>query len=116
MWLYWLFIVAWAYMYNAIIIFLRCSFPVQTSSNVWVWFIFDYMCDAIYIMDMVLRSRLIFFQGGDVIVSVGLCFKRIVHEKKIDHSVSNLEVYFLIGPTRSSSTRGYQKVLEITQK
>ncbi|XP_072022486.1 cyclic nucleotide-gated channel beta-1-like [Amphiura filiformis] len=79
-WLLWLFIVALAYIYNAIVIFLRCSFPVQTASNYPIWFCFDYFFDSIYILDIILRMRLIFFDCGMVVGSTNNLIRRLMRK------------------------------------
>ncbi|XP_041454743.1 cyclic nucleotide-gated cation channel beta-3-like [Lytechinus variegatus] len=66
-WLCWLSVVTMAFLYNAIVIFLRGAFrdKYQTSNNIGYWVTVDYLCDFVYIIDMLLfRSRLMFFQAG----------------------------------------------------
>lgn len=72
LWLFWLSVVTMAFLYNAIVIFLRGAFQdkYQTSKNIGYWLTCDYLCDFIYIIDMLLfRARLMFFQAGQGIVS-----------------------------------------------
>ncbi|CAL1544828.1 unnamed protein product [Lymnaea stagnalis] len=63
----WLFLVALAFMYNAVVIPLRGVFPYQTDGNVRYWLIADYLCDLIYILDIVVfKNRLRFANNGIV--------------------------------------------------
>ncbi|XP_078677009.1 cyclic nucleotide-gated channel beta-3-like isoform X1 [Branchiostoma floridae x Branchiostoma belcheri] len=64
----WLVMVAAAFTYNAWTIFLRQSFPFQTPTNYPVWLFFDYLCDLIYILDIVVfRHRVRFIEKGDMV-------------------------------------------------
>ncbi|XP_070576004.1 cyclic nucleotide-gated channel beta-3-like [Ptychodera flava] len=63
-WLTWLNLVAIAFLYNAIVIFLRGIFPVANKDNIWIWWMFDYLCDTIYIVDILLRTRHQFILHG----------------------------------------------------
>ncbi|XP_041375408.1 cyclic nucleotide-gated cation channel beta-1-like isoform X2 [Gigantopelta aegis] len=63
----WLFIVVIAFMYNAWVIPLRGIFPYQSEQNVYYWLIFDYSCDLIYIIDIVVfKIRIRFINDGIV--------------------------------------------------
>ncbi|XP_059141680.1 potassium/sodium hyperpolarization-activated cyclic nucleotide-gated channel 1-like isoform X2 [Physella acuta] len=63
----WLFFVALAFMYNAVVIPLRGVFPYQTDDNVRYWLIADYICDFIYLIDICLfKVRLRFANDGIV--------------------------------------------------
>ncbi|KAK0041032.1 cyclic nucleotide-gated cation channel beta-1, partial [Biomphalaria pfeifferi] len=63
----WLFLVALAFMYNAVVIPLRGVFPYQTDDNVRYWMIVDYICDLIYIVDiLVFKVRVRFANNGIV--------------------------------------------------
>uniref|UniRef100_A0A7E4V3G7 Cyclic nucleotide-binding domain-containing protein n=2 Tax=Panagrellus redivivus TaxID=6233 RepID=A0A7E4V3G7_PANRE len=63
--LLWLSVVVLAFFYNAFGIPLRCAYPYQTDENIFWWMLFDYICDFIYIVDMVaVKPRLIFMRGG----------------------------------------------------
>eukprot|EP00057_Strongylocentrotus_purpuratus_P035334 XP_798644.2 PREDICTED: uncharacterized protein LOC594100 [Strongylocentrotus purpuratus] len=67
LWLFWLSVVTMAFLYNAIVIFLRGAFQekYQNKNNLGYWLTCDYLCDFIYIIDMLLfRARLMFFQAG----------------------------------------------------
>ncbi|XP_052815609.1 cyclic nucleotide-gated cation channel beta-3-like isoform X2 [Mya arenaria] len=65
LYLFWLFIVTLAFMYNAWVIPLRAAFPYQTSGNVMYWLVADYTCDLVYIVDILLfKMRISFLNSG----------------------------------------------------
>ncbi|XP_052231236.1 uncharacterized protein LOC127844792 isoform X3 [Dreissena polymorpha] len=65
LYLFWLFIVTCAFLYNAWVIPLRAAFPYQTDDNIMYWLIADYTCDVIYIIDIILfKSRISFLNSG----------------------------------------------------
>lgn len=70
MYVLWLFFVVMAWNWNCWLIPVRWAFPYQTPSNIHCWLLVDYLCDLIYLLDiLVFQTRLQFVQGGDVIVS-----------------------------------------------
>lgn len=50
----WMGVVFVAFMYNAVAIPVRFSFPVKTETTVGVWIFFDYLFDIVYLLDIVL--------------------------------------------------------------
>ena len=67
----WLFLVTLAFMYNAIVIPLRGVFPYQTVHNLNYWLIGDYLCDGVYLIDILLfKCRLRFANNGIVEVTL----------------------------------------------
>ncbi|CAH2285528.1 cyclic nucleotide-gated cation channel beta-3 [Pelobates cultripes] len=66
---FWLFLIALSFNWNCWFIPLRCVFPYQTSTNLLYWMTMDYVCDAIYLLDIfVFQPRLQFIKGGDIIM------------------------------------------------
>eukprot|EP00079_Xenopus_tropicalis_P036620 XP_017950391.1 PREDICTED: cyclic nucleotide-gated cation channel beta-3 [Xenopus tropicalis] len=66
--LLWLFFVAVSFNWNCWLIPMRCVFPVQTPNNILYWMISDYICDALYLIDIfIFQPRLQFVKGGDII-------------------------------------------------
>ncbi|KAL3090323.1 hypothetical protein niasHS_006775 [Heterodera schachtii] len=64
----WLSFVLVAFLYNAFVIPLRCSYPYQTSSNLRLWLLCDYTADLIYLLDLVLvKPRMTFMRDGIVV-------------------------------------------------
>nr|XP_046167257.1 cyclic nucleotide-gated cation channel beta-1-like isoform X2 [Oncorhynchus gorbuscha] len=64
----WLFFVTLAWNWNVWLIPMRWAFPYQTPSNIYLWLLADYLCDLIYILDiMVFQPRLQFVRGGDIV-------------------------------------------------
>uniref|UniRef100_A0A4W4FL43 Cyclic nucleotide gated channel subunit beta 1a n=1 Tax=Electrophorus electricus TaxID=8005 RepID=A0A4W4FL43_ELEEL len=65
----WLFIVTCAWNWNVWLIPVRWVFPYQTPENIHLWLLVDYLCDTIYILDiLVFQPRLQFVRGGDIVV------------------------------------------------
>nr|AAB41492.1 cyclic nucleotide-gated channel [Caenorhabditis elegans] len=61
----WLSLVTLCFLFNAFCIPLRSSYPYQTADNWMYWFIVDYSCDLVYVIDMLLiKPRLRFTRGG----------------------------------------------------
>ncbi|XP_062316762.1 cyclic nucleotide-gated cation channel beta-1-like [Osmerus eperlanus] len=64
----WLFFVTLAWNWNVWLIPVRCAFPYQTPGNIHMWLTMDYLCDLLYILDMLLfKPRLQFIRGGDIV-------------------------------------------------
>ncbi|XP_017563507.1 cyclic nucleotide-gated cation channel beta-3 isoform X3 [Pygocentrus nattereri] len=64
----WLFLVTCAWNYNVWLIPVRWAFPYQTPENIHLWLLADYLCDSIYILDiLVFQPRLQFVRGGDIV-------------------------------------------------
>ncbi|KAG7468612.1 hypothetical protein MATL_G00144960 [Megalops atlanticus] len=65
----WLFFVTLAWNWNLWLIPVRWAFPYQTPDNIHLWLLTDYICDAIYIIDiLVFQPRLQFVRGGDIVI------------------------------------------------
>ncbi|KAM4613974.1 cyclic nucleotide-gated channel beta-1-like isoform 2-T2 [Discoglossus pictus] len=68
MYVLWLFFVVMAWNWNCWLIPVRWAFPYQTPSNIHYWLLMDYLCDLIYLLDiLVFQMRLQFVRGGDII-------------------------------------------------
>ncbi|CAH2323769.1 cyclic nucleotide-gated cation channel beta-1, partial [Pelobates cultripes] len=68
MYVLWLFFVVMAWNWNCWLIPVRWAFPYQTPSNIHYWLLVDYLCDLIYLLDIVVfQVRLQFVRGGDII-------------------------------------------------
>uniref|UniRef100_A0A8C7ME28 Cyclic nucleotide gated channel subunit beta 1b n=1 Tax=Oncorhynchus kisutch TaxID=8019 RepID=A0A8C7ME28_ONCKI len=71
----WLFFVTLAWNWNMWLIPVRWAFPYQTPSNIYLWLVTDYLCDLIYILDiLVFQPRLQFVRSGDIVVRLRLQF------------------------------------------
>uniref|UniRef100_A0A8C9S8L8 Cyclic nucleotide gated channel subunit beta 1b n=1 Tax=Scleropages formosus TaxID=113540 RepID=A0A8C9S8L8_SCLFO len=65
----WLFFVTMAWNWNVWLIPVRWAFPYQRPDNIHLWLMADYLCDTIYILDiLVFQPRLQFVRGGDIVV------------------------------------------------
>ncbi|XP_068024485.1 cyclic nucleotide-gated channel beta-1 isoform X2 [Melanerpes formicivorus] len=68
MYVLWLFFVVLAWNWNCWLIPVRWAFPYQTPANIHLWLLMDYLCDLIYLLDIIIfQTRLQFVQGGDII-------------------------------------------------
>ncbi|XP_070976662.1 cyclic nucleotide-gated channel beta-1-like [Oncorhynchus clarkii lewisi] len=64
----WLFFITLAWNWNMWLIPVRWAFPYQTPSNIYLWLLTDYLCDLIYILDiLVFQPRLQFVRSGDIV-------------------------------------------------
>ncbi|KAK3099583.1 hypothetical protein FSP39_006505 [Pinctada imbricata] len=63
---WWSFIACVSVMYNLIVVIMRASFYDQLNIPEFMkyWFIFDYICDGVYIFDMFIKSRIGFLEQG----------------------------------------------------
>lgn len=70
MYILWLFFVVLAWSWNCWLIPVRWAFPYQRPDNIHFWLLMDYLCDLIYLLDIIVfQMRLQFVKGGDIIVS-----------------------------------------------
>ncbi|KAM9228368.1 cyclic nucleotide-gated channel beta-1 [Leptosomus discolor] len=68
MYVLWLFFVVVAWNWNCWLIPVRWAFPYQTPANIHCWLLVDYLCDLVYLLDIVVfQTRMQFVQGGDII-------------------------------------------------
>nr|XP_009940968.1 PREDICTED: cyclic nucleotide-gated cation channel beta-1 [Opisthocomus hoazin] len=68
MYVLWLFFVVVAWNWNCWLIPVRWAFPYQTPANIHCWLLMDYLCDLVYLLDiLVFQTRLQFVRGGDII-------------------------------------------------
>ncbi|PIK39194.1 hypothetical protein BSL78_23972 [Apostichopus japonicus] len=111
-WLAWMGLVSLAFIYNAVVIFLRGIFSyvqggndtasiIEGSTNVQpAWLFFDYTCDFIYIMDIYLGSHLGYFAAGQVVRDLSLTRKNYFTSKRFKYDLFSLLpldlFYFLI--------------------
>ncbi|XP_035270561.1 cyclic nucleotide-gated cation channel beta-3 [Anguilla anguilla] len=64
----WLSLVTLAFNYNAWLVPARLAFPYHTEKSIPYWIAFDFLCDLIYIVDIIVfQPRLQFIKGGDII-------------------------------------------------
>ncbi|OQR72895.1 cyclic nucleotide-gated cation channel-like [Tropilaelaps mercedesae] len=61
---FWLFVLSLAVLYNTLFIIGRSVFWELQNASAGLWFGLDYVCDAIYILDMVVRARTSYLEQG----------------------------------------------------
>ncbi|XP_035275421.1 cyclic nucleotide-gated cation channel beta-1-like [Anguilla anguilla] len=92
MYVLWLFFVTMAWNWNVWLIPVRWAFPYQTPGNIYLWLLADYLCDAIYILDiLVFQPRLQFVRGGDIV-----CDKKDMRENYMKTLRFKMDVASLI--------------------
>lgn len=79
-----------AFVYNLWGVPLRSTFNYQNEDNIYIWLIFDYICDAIYLLDTLLvRPRLRFVSDGVWVEDVNECHKNYIHTFGFKVSLNN---------------------------
>ncbi|KAM9470622.1 cyclic nucleotide-gated channel beta-1 [Clarias gariepinus] len=64
----WLFLVTVAWNWNVWMIPVRWAFSYDINGSLYLWLLADYLCDTIYILDILLfQPRLQFIRGGDIV-------------------------------------------------
>ncbi|XP_048825412.1 cyclic nucleotide-gated cation channel beta-3-like [Brienomyrus brachyistius] len=95
----WLFFVTMAWNWNLWLIPVRWAFPYQTANNLHLWLLADYLCDAVYILDiLVFQPRLQFVRAGDIVTDRKDMRENYLrtHRFKMDVlSLVPLEVFYL---------------------
>ncbi|XP_076270156.1 cyclic nucleotide-gated ion channel subunit B isoform X1 [Rhynchophorus ferrugineus] len=99
----WMALVTLAVLYNAWVILLRATFPFQTRDNRVYWMTFDYICDLIYVMDiMLVQPRVKYLNEGFWVTDKKALRQNYIKNKhfKLDlFSLLPLDLfYFLTGP------------------
>ncbi|XP_017596280.1 PREDICTED: cyclic nucleotide-gated cation channel beta-1 [Corvus brachyrhynchos] len=88
MYVLWLFFVVMAWNWNCWLIPVRWAFPYQTPANIHYWLLVDYLCDLIYLLDiLVFQTRLQFVQGGDIITDKEAMKKNYLHSQRFKMDV-----------------------------
>ncbi|CAH1780519.1 unnamed protein product [Owenia fusiformis] len=109
LYLFWLFIVTLAFMYNSWVILLRAAFPYQTPATLPYWLTFDYLCDLIYLLDIVLfKPRIKFINQGMLEHNPKETRKHYIKKKDFKLDVASLLpldfFYFLTGLSNGRAT------------
>lgn len=87
----WLMLVTFCYSYNAWCIVLRATFPYQTPKNTPVWMTADYLCDIVYLIDvMIVKPRLMFLHDGFWVDNLGETRKN--YRRKLQYKVNKVIV------------------------
>ncbi|KAF1770645.1 hypothetical protein GCK72_002466 [Caenorhabditis remanei] len=98
----WLSLVTLCFLYNAFCIPLRSSYPYQTTENWIYWFMVDYICDAVYIIDMlIIKPRLRFTRGGIQVKTLADTQKHYLMTRTLKLDILSILptdfVYFAVG-------------------
>ncbi|XP_053206500.1 cyclic nucleotide-gated cation channel beta-3-like [Panonychus citri] len=93
----WLLIVVIVYLYNCWIIFLRSTFPYQTSDNLLIWLTLDYLADIIYLLDILLfKNRLTYLERGQIVKDLTLCRRHYLSTASFKLDVISLAPFDLL--------------------
>lgn len=85
----WLFLVTMSFVYNAFCIPFRASFPFQTKENTPIWLAMDYVCDVIYLLDIIfVKHRLIYLYDGFWVKDKSMTRQNYI--RKLQFKVSSL--------------------------
>ncbi|XP_050307210.1 cyclic nucleotide-gated cation channel beta-1 [Anthonomus grandis grandis] len=100
---FWMFVVTLAVLYNAWVIPLRSTFPYQTAQNRAGWMTFDYIADIIYIIDVILiQPRVKYLHEGFWVTERNLLRQNFIKNKHFKLDVMSLIpldlLYFITGP------------------
>uniref|UniRef100_A0A8B9I514 Cyclic nucleotide gated channel subunit beta 1 n=1 Tax=Anser brachyrhynchus TaxID=132585 RepID=A0A8B9I514_9AVES len=88
MYVLWLFFVVLAWNWNCWLIPVRWAFPYQTPSNIHFWLLVDYLCDLIYLLDVIVfQTRLQFVRGGDIISDKKAMKENYLHSQRFKMDV-----------------------------
>ncbi|XP_035192352.1 cyclic nucleotide-gated cation channel beta-1 [Oxyura jamaicensis] len=88
MYVLWLFFVVLAWNWNCWLIPVRWAFPYQTPSNIHFWLLVDYLCDLIYLLDIIVfQTRLQFVRGGDIISDKKAMKENYLHSQRFKMDV-----------------------------
>ncbi|XP_050569141.1 cyclic nucleotide-gated cation channel beta-1 [Cygnus atratus] len=88
MYVLWLFFVVLAWNWNCWLIPVRWAFPYQTPSNIHFWLLVDYVCDLIYLLDVIVfQTRLQFVRGGDIISDKKAMKENYLHSQRFKMDV-----------------------------
>ncbi|KAM4012775.1 cyclic nucleotide-gated channel beta-1 [Anomaloglossus baeobatrachus] len=91
MYVLWLFFVVLAWNWNCWLIPVRWAFPYQMPGNIHYWLCIDYLCDLIYLLDIVVfQVRLQFVRGGDIITDMKAMRGNYVRSERFKMDVISL--------------------------
>ncbi|CAJ0960027.1 unnamed protein product [Ranitomeya imitator] len=91
MYVLWLFFVVLAWNWNCWLIPVRWAFPYQMPENVHYWLFMDYLCDLIYLLDIVVfQVRLQFVRGGDIITDRKAMRDKYVRSERFKFGVKSI--------------------------
>ncbi|KAI6077459.1 Cyclic nucleotide-gated cation channel beta-1 [Aix galericulata] len=111
MYVLWLFFVVLAWNWNCWLIPVRWAFPYQTPSNIHFWLLVDYLCDLIYLLDIIVfQTRLQFVRGGDIISEKKAMKENYLHSQrfKVWHNFIYYFAYLICDMACSSTPLGLQ--------
>ncbi|XP_040178713.1 cyclic nucleotide-gated olfactory channel-like [Rana temporaria] len=79
-WYYrWLYVIAAPVLYNWFLLIVRACFNDLQTSYIIVWLTLDYICDIIYIMDIVIRFRTGFLEQGRLVRDTKMLSDNYIH-------------------------------------
>lgn len=87
----WFYVLVFAIRYNLWALITRIAFPeAQSGVLKIVWFLFDYFCDAIYVLDMAIAARTGFLEEGILVTDTKRVYTRYIHSVEFIADVVSL--------------------------
>ncbi|KAK7491150.1 hypothetical protein BaRGS_00017587 [Batillaria attramentaria] len=97
----WLFFISMSVLYNLIFIIVRAVFKELQTSYVTLWFVLDYLCDFVYLVDMGFQFRTGYLEHGLMVVDPAKLRKNYTKSKLFRLDVLSVLptdlLYFVIG-------------------
>lgn len=99
----WFYVLVFAIRYNLWALITRIAFPdAQSGFLKIVWFLFDYFCDAIYVLDVVIAARTGFLEQGILVTDTKRVYMRYIRSVEFIADVVSLIptdiLYAALGP------------------
>nr|XP_054749481.1 cyclic nucleotide-gated cation channel alpha-3-like [Lytechinus pictus] len=97
--LYWLTVVSIAVVYNLWVLIAREAWPELQDKSPVGWFIADYFCDFIYILDIVVQARTAYLEEGLLVTDVKILLCHYVKSKTFIVDIISLlptDLFYLI--------------------
>lgn len=99
----WFYVLVFAIRYNLWALITRIAFPAAQSGFLKiVWYLFDYFCDAIYVLDVVIAARTGFLEEGILVIDTKRVYMRYIRSVEFIADVVSLIptdiLYATLGP------------------
>ena len=79
---FWFYFLVFSIRFNLWALILRIAFPKAQTNFQYVWFAFDYLCDLLYILDIIISCLTSFLEEGILVNNRKRVFKRYLRSKE----------------------------------